>query len=63
MKKIFICLLAMLGVTTVCGQQNLENTDTYEVDVFQTKSGKTDSNNVASNEVENKSNYTCGYEK
>ncbi len=41
MKKIFICLLTMLGVTTVCGQQNLENTDTYEVDVFQTKSGKT----------------------
>ena len=41
MKKIFICLLAMLGVTTVCGQHNLENTDTYEVDVFQAKSGKT----------------------
>ena len=36
MKKILTCLLATLGLTTACGQ-----TDTYEVDAFQTKSGKT----------------------
>ena len=27
MKKIIICLLATLGLTTACGQQNFENTD------------------------------------
>ncbi len=37
MKKIFTCLLAMIGLTTACGQQNSGNT---EVDVFKTKSGK-----------------------
>jgi L-ascorbate metabolism protein UlaG (beta-lactamase superfamily) len=35
MKKIFTCLLALMGLTTACGQQN------FEVDVFKTKSGKT----------------------
>ena len=39
MKKIMTCLLAMLGLTTACGQ--VERPDTYEVDVFKTKSGKT----------------------
>ncbi len=39
MKKIFTFLLAMLGLTTACGQQPA--TDTYEVDEFTTKSGKT----------------------
>ena len=39
MKKIFTCLLAALGLTTVCVQA--QQTDTYEVDVFKTKSGKT----------------------
>ena len=38
MKKIVTCLLAMLGLTTACGQ--VQQTDTYEVDVFKTKSGK-----------------------
>ena len=49
MKKILTCLLAVLGLTTACGQGNSEKkeagkavtTDAYEVDVFQTKSGKT----------------------
>ena len=36
MKRIIICLLAGLGLTTACSQQMPEN-----VDVFQTKSGKT----------------------
>ena len=27
MKKIVTCLLAMLGLTTACGQQNYEDTD------------------------------------
>ena len=27
MKKIFTCLLATLGITTACGQQNFENID------------------------------------
>ena len=27
MKKIFVCLLAMLGLTTACGQQNYEDMD------------------------------------
>lgn len=41
MKKIIILLLATLGLTTACGQKNYEApTDTYEVDVFKTKSGK-----------------------
>ena len=35
MNKIITCLLAALGLTTACAQSN------YEVDVFQTKSGKT----------------------
>ncbi|MBO7119124.1 MAG: MBL fold metallo-hydrolase [Bacteroidaceae bacterium] len=35
MKKILTCLLATLGLTTACAQQN------YEVDEFQTKGGKT----------------------
>jgi L-ascorbate metabolism protein UlaG (beta-lactamase superfamily) len=35
MKKIITCLLATFGLATGCCQQN------YEVDVFQTKSGKT----------------------
>lgn len=35
MKKIFSCLLAALGLSSACGQQN------YEIDSFQTKSGKT----------------------
>ena len=34
MKKLFTCLLAVLGLTTACGQKN------YEVDEFTTKSGK-----------------------
>jgi len=38
MKKLMTCLLATIGLTTACGQQP---TDTYEVDVFKTKSGKT----------------------
>jgi len=37
MKKIFTCLLAAVGLTTACGQ----TTDTYEVDTFQTATGKT----------------------
>ena len=49
MKKILTCLLAVLGLTTACGQGNSDKkeagkavtTDAYEVDVFQTKSGKT----------------------
>ena len=39
MKKILTCLLATLGLTSACAQQPA--TDTYEVDEFQTKSGKT----------------------
>ena len=35
MKKILTCLLAILGLTTACGQGN------YEEDVFKTNSGKT----------------------
>lgn len=35
MKKIMMCLLALMGLTTACGQQS------YEVDEFKTKSGKT----------------------
>ena len=35
MKKILTCLLAILGLSTACGQQ------TFEVDEFTTKSGKT----------------------
>ena len=44
MKKIFTCLLSIIGLTTVCAQVSKEmpvTTDTYEVDVFKTKSGKT----------------------
>lgn len=44
MKKIITCLLAVFGLATACGQANYKNadvTDTYEVDVFKTKSGKT----------------------
>ena len=47
MKKLFTCLLTVLGMNTVCSQ-NLENADVkgfaadkYETDVFTTKSGKT----------------------
>ena len=36
MKKILTCILATLGLSTACGQQN-----SYEVDIFKTKSGKT----------------------
>ena len=39
MRKVVTCLLAMLGLTTACGQQNYE--ERYEVDMFKTKSGKT----------------------
>ena len=39
MKKVITCLLAMLGLTTACGQA--KKADTYEVDAFKTKSGKT----------------------
>jgi len=35
MKKLITCLLAVLGLTTACGQKN------YEVDEFTTKNGKT----------------------
>ena len=35
MKKILTCLLAIMGLSTACGQQ------TFEVDEFKTKSGKT----------------------
>ena len=35
MKKLFTCLLVVLGLTTACGQKS------YEVDEFTTKSGKT----------------------
>jgi len=38
MKKIVTCLLSILGLTTACGQ--IQQADTYEVDVFKTKSGK-----------------------
>ena len=45
MRKILTCLLATLGLTTACGQQSQKpqaaDADTYEVDVFKTKSGKT----------------------
>lgn len=34
MKKLFMCLLAMMGLTTACGQA------AYEMDEFTTKSGK-----------------------
>ncbi len=36
MKRIFTCLLTVLGLTSACSQQTPDN-----VDVFQTKSGKT----------------------
>ena len=39
MKKFFTCILAALGLTTACGQ--VQQADTYEVDEFKTKSGKT----------------------
>ena len=39
MKKILSCLLAALGLTTASGHE--PKTETYEVDVFKTKSGKT----------------------
>ena len=39
MKKILIGLLATLGLTTACGQA--QQNSTYEVDEFQTQSGKT----------------------
>ncbi|SHK83600.1 MBL fold metallo-hydrolase [Xylanibacter ruminicola] len=35
MKKLLTCLLAVLGLTTACGQKS------YEIDEFTTKSGKT----------------------
>ena len=35
MKKLIICLMAVLGLTTACAQKN------YETDEFTTKSGKT----------------------
>ena len=38
MKKIITSILALLVLTTACGQQKNDN---YEVDVFKTKSGKT----------------------
>ena len=40
MKKIITCVLAMLGLTTACGQKPVAS-ESYEVDVFKTKSGKT----------------------
>ena len=39
MKKILTCLLTTLGLTTACGQA--QQNATYEVDEFQTQSGKT----------------------
>ena len=30
MKKLLTCLLATLGLTTACGQQNFENADVQE---------------------------------
>ena len=39
MKKLISCLLATIGLSTACGQNHV-TTDTYEVDVFKTKSGK-----------------------
>ena len=39
MKKILTCLLTTLGLTTACGQA--QKNSTYEVDEFQTQSGKT----------------------
>ena len=44
MKKIIAYLLTTFGLTTACAQVSKEmpvTTDTYEVDVFKTKSGKT----------------------
>lgn len=45
MKKILTCLLATVGLTTACGQQNqrslTEVENNYEVDAFKTQSGKT----------------------
>ena len=50
MRNLMICLLAFLGLTSAFGQQRIENVNksgsavtanTYEVDAFQTKSGKT----------------------
>ena len=41
MNKIFACVLALLGLNAACAQTGNEKTDTYEVDVFKTKSGKT----------------------
>ena len=52
MRKILACLLAVFGMTSACGQKNHENVavnasaaqsttaDSYELDVFKTKSGK-----------------------
>ena len=50
MRNLMTCLLAFLGLTSAFGQQRIENVNksgsavtanTYEVDAFQTKSGKT----------------------
>lgn len=50
MRKLIISLLSILGLTSAIGQQRIENVnksspavtaDNFEVDVFQTKSGKT----------------------
>ena len=44
MKKILTFLLTTMGLTAACGQPQLGNrpsADTYEVDTFKTKSGKT----------------------
>ena len=50
MRNLMTCLLSLLGLTSVFGQQRIENVNksgtavtanTYEVDAFQTKSGKT----------------------
>ena len=38
MKRIITCMLAALGLTAAYGQQNQQS---YEVDAFKTKSGKT----------------------
>ena len=38
MKRIITCMLAALGLTAAYGQQNQQS---YEVDTFKTKSGKT----------------------
>ncbi len=47
MRNLMTCLLTFLGLTSAFGQQRIENVNksgsanTYEVDAFQTKSGKT----------------------